>query len=113
MNDMNSEWIEEYRMNNGNVLLSVLDYLGDDDFYAMYAVIQDVIAPESITYGVDSMCVDGSFVKDGLLVRMSSESAFDQCCFLYDSKKITGADEEKVRGWIGAVVRELRARRPK
>ncbi|MBR1780767.1 MAG: histidine kinase, partial [Oscillospiraceae bacterium] len=104
---MNPEWIEEYRMNNGNVLLAVLDYLGDDDFYAMYDVILDVLHPDSPTYGVDSMCIDGSFIKDGLLVRMSSESAFDQCCFLYDSKKVSPEEEEKIKGWINDVVAEL------
>ncbi len=31
--------------------------------------------PAPPTYGVDSMGIDGSFRKDGLLVRMSSERA--------------------------------------
>ena len=67
------EFTRDINLKNGQVLVSVNNYGGEDDFYAMYRVIQDLYAPEHITYGVDSMCVDGSFRKDGLLVRMSSE----------------------------------------
>ncbi len=105
--------LEEYRLKNGSVLVSVLDYLGDEDFYAMYKIILEVLEPDSPTYGVDSMGIDGSFRKDGLLVRMSSESAYDQLCFVYDPAKMTADEVEKVKGWINMVVTELRRRYPK
>ena len=72
-----------------------------------------LLNPEHATYGVDSMCVDGSFRKDGLLVRMSSECVTDCCCFHYDPTSMSPEDVAKVRGWIDAVVVELHARRPK
>lgn len=110
---MNSNWFETYELKNGSVLVSILDYLGDEDFYAMYDIILELLKPDSPTYGVDSMGIDGSFKKDGLLVRMSSESAYDQCCFVYDPQSMTDAEVEKVKGWINDVVAELHKRRPK
>jgi hypothetical protein len=59
------------------------------------------------------MGIDGSFKKDGLLVRMSSESAYDQLCFVYDPTKMTEEEVTKVKGWINQVVTELRIRRPR
>ncbi|MCD8143986.1 MAG: histidine kinase [Oscillospiraceae bacterium] len=106
-------YTEKYTLKNGTVLVNVLDYCGDDDFYAMYDVILDVLAPDSPTYGVDSMCIDGSFKKDGLLVRMCSESAYDQCCFVYDPAQMSAEEVSKVEGWINQVVEALRQRRPK
>jgi hypothetical protein len=110
---MNQEWLETYPLKNGSVLVSILDYLGDDDFYVMYAIILELLQPDSPTYGVDSMGIDGSFKKDGLLVRMSSESAYDQCCFVYDPQTMTEEEVAKVQGWIDQVVTELHKRRPK
>ncbi len=105
--------LEEYQLKNGSVLVSIPDYLGDEDFYAMYKIILEVLEPDSPTYGVDSMGIDGSFKKDGLLVRMSSESAYDQLCFVYDPTKMTDEEVEKIKGWINLVVSELRRRYPK
>ena len=105
--------LEEYKLRNGSILVSILDYLGDEDFYAMYDIILELLKPDTPTYGVDSMGIDGSFKKDGLLVRMSSESAYDQCCFVYDPTNMSDEEVEKVKGWIHAVVSELRIRRPK
>jgi hypothetical protein len=105
--------LEEYQLKNGSVLVSILDYLGDEDFYAMYKIILEVLNPDSPTYGVDSMGIDGSFKKDGLLIRMSSESAYDQLCFVYDPNKMTEEEVTKVKGWIDQVVTELRIRSPK
>lgn len=59
------------------------------------------------------MGIDGSFRKDGLLVRMSSESAYDQCCFVYDPRQMSAEEVAKVQGWIDQVVAELHRRRPK
>ncbi len=108
-----NNYIERITLRNGTVMINLLDYCGDDDFYAMYQVILDVLSPDQPTYGVDSMCIDGSFRKDGLLVRMSSESAYDQCCFVYDPTSMTEEEATRVEGWIAAVVTELRSRLPR
>ncbi len=105
--------LEEMNLKNGSVLVSVTGYGGESDFYAMYDIIKELLSPEYATYGVDSMCVDGSFRKDGILVRMSSECVTDCCCFHYDAKTMPEADIEKVRGWIGAVTEELHRRLPR
>lgn len=110
---MTENWIEQIPLKNGSILVSLPGYLGDEDFYAMYDIILDVLHPDSPTYGVDSMGIDGSFKKDGLLVRMGSESAYDQCCFVYDPQKMTEDEIKKVLGWIEQVVTELHKRRPK
>ena len=104
---------EEIRLKNGSVLVSVTGYSGETDFYAMYDIIQELLAPEHITYGVDSMCVDGSFRKNGILVRMSSECVTDDCCFHYDEKSMTEAEIQTVQGWIARIVAELHRRLPR
>ena len=106
------ELTQEIKLNNGQVLVSITGYGGEDDFYLMYEIIQSLLAPEHITYGVDSMCVDGSFRKDGLLVRMSSECVTDCCCFHYDPAAMSPQEAEKVRSWISAVVAQLHERKP-
>ena len=93
---------QDIQLKNGQVLVSVTGYSGEEDFYLMFDIIKELLNPEHATYGVDSMCVDGSFRKDGLLVRMSSECV-----------TMSPEDVAKVRGWIDAVVVELHARRPK
>ena len=105
--------LQEIRLKNGSVLVSITGYQGETDFYAMYDVIKELLEPEHITYGVDSMCVDGSFRKDGILVRMSSECITDCCCFHYDEKNLSPADVEKVKGWIAEIVAELHRRLPR
>ncbi len=105
--------IEEIQLKNGSVLVAITGYSGETDFYTMYDIIKELLAPEHITYGVDSMCVDGSFRKDGLLVRMSSECVTDDCCFHYDAKNMSPEDVEKVKGWIQEIVTELHRRAPK
>ena len=105
--------LEEMTLKNGQILASVTGYSGEEDFYAMYALIQELLKPDEATYGVDSMCVDGSFRKDGLLVRMSSECVTDECCFHYDPRPMSASQVETVRGWLSAVVSELHVRRPK
>lgn len=104
---------QEIQLKNGSVLVAITGYSGETDFYTMYDIIKELLAPEHITYGVDSMCVDGSFRKDGLLVRMSSECVTDDCCFHYDAKHMSPEDVEKVKGWIQEIVAELHRRAPK
>lgn len=105
--------LKEMQLKNGSVLVSITGYSGETDFYAMYDIIKELLEPEHATYGVDSMCVDGSFRKDGILVRMSSECVTDQCCFHYDAANMSAADVEKVKGWIDVIVEELHKRMPR
>ena len=72
-----------------------------------------LVAAEHATYGVDSMCVDGSFRKDGILVRMSSECVTDDCCFHYDPTSLSPEDVAKVKCWINDIVAELHKRLPR
>lgn len=104
---------QEIKLKNGSVLVAVTGYGGEDDFYAMYDVIKELIQPEHITYGVDSMCVDGSFRKNGILVRMSSECVTDECCFHYDAATLSQEDVAQIQVWIGEIVGELRKRLPR
>ena len=104
---------QEIKLRNGSVLVAVTGYSGEEDFYAMYAVIQELLQPEHITYGVDSMCVDGSFRKGGILVRMSSECVTDDCCFHYDEVSMAPEEVDTVKGWIEAIVTELHKRLPR
>lgn len=104
---------QEIKLRNGSVLVAVCGYSGEEDFYAMYDVIKELIQPEHITYGVDSMCVDGSFRKDGILVRMSSECVTDDCCFHYEEASMPEADVEQVKAWITQIVTELHNRLPR
>lgn len=104
---------QEIQLKNGSVLVSVTGYSGESDFYAMYDIINELLAPEHATYGVDSMCVDGSFKKDGILVRMSSECVTDDCCFHYDPTTLSPEEVETVKGWINEIVTELHKRLPR
>lgn len=104
---------QEIKLRNGAVLVSINGYSGEDDFYAMYDIIKELLQPEHATYGVDSMCVDGSFRKDGILVRMSSECVTDDCCFHYEPETMTEEEVEKVKGWIDAIVTELHRKLPR
>lgn len=103
----------EMTLRNGQILVSVNGYSGEEDFYLMFDIIKELLEPEHATYGVDSMCVDGSFRKNGVLVRMSSECVTDECCFHYDPASMTGEEVEAVKSWIAMIVAELHVRRPK
>ena len=104
---------QEIKLKNGSVMVAVTGYSGESDFYAMYDIIKELVAPEHITYGVDSMCVDGSFRKDGILVRMSSECITDDCCFHYDAASLSDDEIARIKGWIDTVVTALHARYPR
>ncbi len=110
---MNQSWLEYLPQKNGTVLVSLPGYFEADDFFAMYNIILEVLNPDTPTYGMDSMGVDGSFKKDGILVRMCSESAYDTCCFVYDPRTLSAEEESKVKGWLEQVVTLLHARNPK
>ena len=104
---------KEMQLKNGQVLVSITGYSGEEEFYLMFDVIKDLLEPEHITYGVDSMCVDGSFRKNDILVRMSSEGITGFSCFHYDPTSMTEEEVSLVKGWIEAIVTELHARCPK
>ena len=104
---------QEIQLKNGQVLVSITGYSGEEEFYLMYDIIKELLQPEHITYGVDSMCVDGSFRKNDILVRMSSECITDYCCFHYDPTTMSEETVALVKGWINAIVTELHARCPK
>lgn len=107
------EDLQEIQLKNGQVLVSISGYSGEEDFYLLFDLVKELLAPDYATYGVDSMCVDGSFRKDGLLVRMSSECVTDDCCFHYDPTAMTAEQTAQVKTWIEQVVQALHARRPK
>ncbi len=107
------EHVQELKLKNGQVLLSLTGYTGEEDFYLLYDIIQTQLQPSEISYGVDSMCVDGSFRKDGILVRMSSECVTDCCCLHYDPTGLTEAEVQKVQGWITQVVAALHQQSPR
>ena len=107
------ELMQEITLKNGQILASVTGYSGEEDFYAMYDIMVELLHPEHSTYGVDSMCVDGSFRKDGILVRMSSECVTDECCFHFDPASMTEEQAAQVRAWLREIVEELHRRRPR
>ncbi|MCR5785290.1 MAG: histidine kinase [Eubacterium sp.] len=100
----------EYVLKNGQILITANGYAGEDDFYLMYEIIKEKISPEHIKFGVDSMCVDGSFIKDDITVRMSSESAYDYYCFVLDPAVINAEQIEIAKGWIEMLVKEIRTK---
>ena len=104
---------QEIQLKNGHVLVSITGYSGEEEFYLMFDIIKELMEPEHATYGVDSMCVDGSFRKNGILVRMSSECITDCCCFHYDPTTMTEEEVSLVKGWIETIVAELHVRCPK
>lgn len=104
---------QEIALKNGSVMVAITGYSGEDDFYAMYDIIKELLQPEHATYGVDSMCVDGSFRKNGILVRMSSECVTDDCCFHYDAANMKEEEISQVKAWIQQIVTELHHRLPR
>ena len=68
---------DTHTMKRGAILVDVCGYTGEEDFYAMHKIIDEVIKPEDSGFSVDSMCIGGYFNKDGILVRTSSESPYD------------------------------------
>lgn len=101
----------EYKMAKGLILITADGYLGDEDFYMIQDVIKEVLQPESITYGVDSLGATGSFIKDGLVIRMSSESPFDACCFDFKETDFTPEEREKIDVWLEEIMTEVHKRK--
>lgn len=104
---------DTYTMKRGALLIDVLGYCGEEDFYAMHRIIDEILQPDDSGFSVDSMCVGGFFNKNGILVRTSSESPYDGLSFFYEPQKMSEEDVHKVEKWIDAVVSELQARLPR
>ena len=97
-----------FKLKNGQTLVTINGYAGEDDFYAMYDIIKDKIQPDGIRFGVDSMCVDGSFEKGNIRIRMSSESAYDYMCLMYDESDHSDADNAVITGWTELLANSMR-----
>lgn len=104
---------DEYTMKNGSVLVTVNGYDGEEDFYAMHDLINQLLQPEDSGYSVDSMCVGGYLTKDSILIRTSSESPYDCCSFFYNPTKMTADEAAKARSWIDTVIEKLHEVRPR
>lgn len=104
---------DEYTMKNGSVLVTVNGYDGEEDFYAMHDLINQLLQPEDSGYSVDSMCVGGYLKKDNILIRTSSESPYDCCSFFYNPTKMTADEAAKARSWIDTVIKKLHEVRPR
>ena len=98
---------DTHTMKRGAILVDVCGYTGEEDFYTMHKIIDEVIKPEDSGFSVDSMCIGGYFNKDGILVGTSSESPY------YEPAKMSAEDVKKIEDWIETVVQELHARLPR
>ena len=87
---------DTHTMKRGAILVDVCGYTGEEDFYAMHKIIDEVIKPEDSGFSVDSMCIGGYFNKDGILVRTSSESPYDGLSFFYEPAKMSEKDVKKL-----------------
>ena len=105
--------LQEIKLANGSILASITGYGGEEDFYVLHDTIEELLSPDNITYGVDSMGVSGSFRKDGIFVRISSECITDCCCFHYDAGSMAPEEIETVKGWINQIVAELHKKLPR
>lgn len=91
----------------GQTMTEIDGYGGDADFYTVYELVERLIQPEAQRTTIDSLCVGGSFRRDGITVRMSSEGITDNFSFVYDARGLSGAETEKLRSWLGAVAGAL------
>ena len=68
---------DTHTMKRGAILVDVCGYTGEEDFYAMHKIIDEVIKPEDSGFSVDSMCIGGYFNKDGKAkVKLNGETFF-------------------------------------
>ncbi|MGN0733869.1 MAG: hypothetical protein ACI4LC_06835 [Emergencia sp.] len=102
----------EYPMKNGFLLVTVNGYSGEDDFNIMQRIIEEILQPEDMGYSVDSMCIGGYFVKDGISVRTSSESPYDFLSFYYNPGALPENKKDCVNSWLTEVINELHIRKP-
>lgn len=91
----------------GKTMAEVDSYGGDADFYTIYELVERIIKPETQRTTIDSLCVGGSFRREGITVRMSSEGITDNFAFVYDTRDMTPEQTEKLRGWLQLVAQAL------
>lgn len=92
---------------NGQTMTEIAGYGGDADFYMVYGLVEELIRPDTQRTTIDSLCVGGSFRKDGISVRMSSEGITENFSFVYDTRAMSGAEAEKLRSWLASVAAAL------
>lgn len=102
------ENITVHQMKKG-VLVTLDDYNGEEDYYRIHQTLIDVLQPEDEGYSVDSMCIGGYFIKNGILIRTSSESPFDACSFFYEPSKLKPEEESLIMEWIEKTEKALRS----
>ncbi len=99
--------LTDHILPNGQTMTEIEGYGGDTDFYTVYELVEKLVRPDTQRTTIDSLCIGGSFRKDGITVRMSSEGITDNFSFVYDTRGISGKDEEKLRSWLEAVASAL------
>ena len=99
--------LTDHILPNGQTMTEIMGYGGDADFYTVYGLVEELIQPDTQRTTIDSLCVGGSFRKDGISIRMSSEGITDNFSFVYDARGLSGEDAEKLRSWLGAVAAAL------
>jgi hypothetical protein len=99
--------IEFTTLPNGQVIAELPECVGEDAFYSVYSLVEERLAPESIRTTIDSLCVAGAFIKDGVSVRMSSEGTRECFTFMYDPRRMTAEDAEKARTWLNELAQAI------
>lgn len=99
--------IKEHELANGQIMAEIIGYGGDADFYTVYDLVEKLIQPEAQRTTIDSLCVGGSFRRDGISVRMSSEGITENFSFVFSAAGLAPQELEKLRGWLGAVAAAL------
>jgi hypothetical protein len=107
--------IKKSCLDNGLVMLGFPGYRSYEEFMTIYDIIGRVIAPDSMSYSVDSLCIMGNFRKDGILIKMSDEGITENesIFFFYNRNDLTEADSDKIEAWALQVAQELQRVAPK
>lgn len=105
-----SSIIKETVMENGSILVELEGYGGDADFFRIFDLVNSVLEPETSRTSIDSLCAMGTFRKDGIPVRMSSEGLTENVSFIYDASELDRAQLAKVRSWFKLLEIALRER---
>lgn len=99
--------LREHVLSNGQIMAEIEGWGGDADFYTVYDLVEKLIQPEAQRTTIDSLCVGGSFRRDGISVRMSSEGITENFSFVFNAAELSPQELEKLRGWLGAVASAL------
>ena len=93
-------------MKKGN-LITLNRFEGEEAFIKMHDAFVRLLDPEDHGFSVDSMCIGGYLVKDGILIRTSSESPFDSLSVFYDPASVTPEQEALIIEWVIEVDRRM------